>query len=436
MAGRLRSHRSDNIWPGFVDALATLLLVIMFLLVVFVLAHVFLSQALSGRDEALERLNNQISELANLLALERDTSTELRTNVSQLSASLQQSTKSRDALGLEMETLRAQLADANQALAERDEKIASTDSDRDALAARIARLEAALAQSSNEAAALRSQARDLRDDLAAAEVSTAEKLAALQAAMVARLAALEADAAEKLRAADEKLQAANKKSEDDVKQLDEERKVSATALGQVALLNQQLAALRLQIARVNQALEASEVEDRKQKATILDLGKRLNVALAKKVEELAQFRSEFFGRLKRALGDRRDVQIVGDRFVFQSEVLFTSGSADLGLPGKAQLAKLATTILDIARKIPTELPWVLRVDGHTDRFPIATARFPSNWALSTGRALSVVNFLIEQGVPPNRLAAAGFGEFQPLDKRDDEIAHRRNRRIEIKLTQR
>jgi len=443
MAGRLRSHRSDNIWPGFVDALATLLLVIMFLLVVFVLAHVFLSQALSGRDEALERLNNQISELANLLALEQDTSTELRTNVSQLSASLQQSTKSRDALGLEMETLRAQLADANQALAERDDKIASTGSDRDALAARIARLEAALAQSSNEAAALRAQARDLQDELVAAEVSTAEKLAALQAAMVARLAAQEADAAEKLRAAeerrlatDEKLKAASKKSADDVKQLDEERKVSTAALGQVALLNQQLAALRLQMARVNQALEASEAQDRKQKATILDLGKRLNVALAKKVEELAQFRSEFFGRLKKALGSRRDVQVVGDRFVFQSEVLFTSGSAELGLPGKDQLAKLAATILDIARKIPSELPWVLRVDGHTDRFPIATARFPSNWALSTGRALSVVNFLIEQGVPPNRLAAAGFGEFQPLDKRDDEIAHRRNRRIEIKLTQR
>jgi chemotaxis protein MotB len=450
MAGRLRSHRSDNIWPGFVDALATLLLVIMFLLVVFVLAHVFLSQALSGRDEALERLNNQISELANLLALERDTSTELRTNVSQLSASLQQSTKSRDALGLEMETLRAQLADANQALAERDSKIASTGSDRDALAARIARLEAALAQSSDEAAALRARARDLQDDLAAAEVSTAEKLAALQAAMVARLAAQEADAAEKLRAADEKLRdagvkldeadrklaAADKKSSEDVKQLDEERKVSAAALGQVALLNQQLAALRLQISRINQALEISEALDKKQKATILDLGKRLNVALAKKVEELAQFRSEFFGRLKKALGDRRDVQVVGDRFVFQSEVLFTSGSAELGLPGKDQLGKLAATVLEIARKIPGELPWVLRVDGHTDRIPIATARFPSNWALSTSRALSVVNFLIEQGVPPERLAAAGFGEFQPLDARNDEIAYRRNRRIEIKLTQR
>lgn len=429
MAGRLRSHRSDNIWPGFVDALATLLLVIMFLLVVFVLAHVFLSQALSGRDEALERLNNQISELANLLALERDTSTELRTNVTQLSASLQQSTKARDALGQELETLRASLADTKQTLATREAELAASGTDKDTMVARIARLEAALAQSSNEAAALRAKARDLQDDIATTEANAEEKLRALQAAMLARLAAQEADAAEKLSASEQRSSEAQKEAT-------VERNISEAALGQVALLNQQLAALRLQLARINQALEASEALDRQQKTVIVDLGKRLNVALAKKVEELAEFRSEFFGRLKQALGNRRDVQVVGDRFVFQSEVLFSSGSADLGPAGKVQLGKLAATVLDIARKIPTELPWVLRIDGHTDKIPIATSRFPSNWALSTGRALSVVNFLIQEGVPPARLAAAGFGEFQPLDPRDDEIAYRRNRRIEIKLTQR
>ena len=429
MAGRLRSHRSDNIWPGFVDALATLLLVIMFLLVVFVLAHVFLSQALSGRDEALERLNNQISELANLLALERDTSTELRTNVTQLSASLQQSTKARDALGQELETLRASLADTKQTLATREAELAASGTDKDTMVARIARLEAALAQSSNEAAALRAKARDLQDDIATTEANAEEKLRALQAAMLARLAAQEADAAEKLSASEQRSSEAQKEAT-------VERNISEAALGQVALLNQQLAALRLQLARINQALEASEALDRQQKTVIVDLGKRLNIALAKKVEELAEFRSEFFGRLKQALGNRRDVQVVGDRFVFQSEVLFSSGSADLGPAGKVQLGKLAATVLDIARKIPTELPWVLRIDGHTDKIPIATSRFPSNWALSTGRALSVVNFLIQEGVPPARLAAAGFGEFQPLDPRDDEIAYRRNRRIEIKLTQR
>ncbi len=428
MASRLRSQRSDNIWPGFVDALATLLLVIIFLLVVFVLAHVFLSQAISGRDEALIRLNNQISELANLLALERDTNTELRDNVTQLSASLQESTKARDALGLEIEALKASLSDAELALADREETISSSSEDKDALATRVARLESALSKSLNEAAAFRARARELRDRLAALEASSAEKLKESEV----NLSAAEED----LTLTQEKLAAAESDREKISTLLESEREISERALAQVALLNQQIAALRSQLSRIEAALEASEALDREQKAVIADLGKRLNIALAKKVEELAKYRSEFFGRLKEALGSRRDVQVVGDRFVFQSEVLFTSGSAELGGAGQTQLAKLAATILDVARKIPKELPWVLRVDGHTDRVPIATARYPSNWSLSTARALSVVNFLIEQGVPPNRLAATGFGEFQPLDDRDDEIAHRRNRRIEIKLTQR
>ncbi len=428
MASRLRSQRSDNIWPGFVDALATLLLVIIFLLVVFVLAHVFLSQAISGRDEALERLNSQISELANLLALERDTNTELRDNVTQLSASLQESTKARDALGLEIEGLKASLSEAQLALADREETLSSSSEDKDALANRVARLELALSKSLNEAAAFRARARELRDRLAALEASSAEKLKETEA----NLSAAEED----LTMTQEKLASSEADRETTAKALAAEREISERALAQVSLLNQQLSALRAQLSRLEAALEASEALDREQKAVIADLGKRLNIALAKKVEELAKYRSEFFGRLKEALGTRRDVQVVGDRFVFQSEVLFTSGSAELGGAGQSQLAKLAATILDVARKIPKELPWVLRVDGHTDRVPIATARYPSNWSLSTARALSVVNFLIDQGVPPTRLAATGFGEFQPLDARDDEIAYRRNRRIEIKLTQR
>ena len=169
---------------------------------------------------------------------------------------------------------------------------------------------------------------------------------------------------------------------------------------------------------------------------IADLGKRLNVALARKVEELSRYRSEFFGRLREILGDRRDIRVVGDRFVFQSEVLFDSGSDQIGLGGQDQLAQLAAALLEIASSIPPELHWVLRVDGHTDVVPISTGRFPSNWELSTARAVSVVKFLIGQGVPPERLAATGFGEFQPLDSRADEIGHRRNRRIELKLTER
>jgi chemotaxis protein MotB len=428
MAARLRAHRSDNIWPGFVDALATLLLVIMFLLVMFVLAQVFLSQALSGRDEALERLNNQISELANLLALEQQTSDELRGNVTQLSASLQESTKDRDALNLEIEALKASLVETQALLSSSESQAADNNESREDMLKRISRLESALASSSNETAALRARTRELQDRLSALQAATDEKLQAAQSQL--------GETQSSLATAQSRLKETEDKSEKTEAQLRAERKVSEAALAQVALLNQQIAAMRRQLARISKALEASEANDKEQKAVILDLGKRLNVALAKKVEELSRFRSEFFGRLREALGNRKDVRVVGDRFVFQSEVLFSSGSADLGGKGQDQLAKLAKTILEIADKIPTKLPWILRVDGHTDRNPIATARFPSNWALSTHRALSVVNQLIKQGVPANRLAAAGFGEFQPLDTNNDEIAYRRNRRIEIKLTQR
>ena len=215
-----------------------------------------------------------------------------------------------------------------------------------------------------------------------------------------------------------------------------ERELSNTAQAQVALLNQNVKALREQIARLADALGASEKKAKEQKVQIANLGQKLNAALAGKVTELTRYRSEFFGRLRSLLGRQRGIQVVGDRFVFQSEVLFQTGSADLGEAGRAQLGGLAETLLDIAKKIPPDLKWILRVDGHTDKVPISTGRFPSNWELSTARAISVVKFLIGQGIPPTNMAATGFGEHQPLDQRDDEIAHRRNRRIELKLTQR
>ena len=162
----------------------------------------------------------------------------------------------------------------------------------------------------------------------------------------------------------------------------------------------------------------------------------MNEALADKVEELSQFRSDFFGKLRGVLGSRSDVQVVGDRFVFQSEVLFASGEAEIGAGGRQQLATLATTLIDIARTIPADLPWVLQVDGHTDKRPISTGRFPSNWELSTARAISVARFLIDQGIPAERVAARGFAEFQPVDTADTEQAYRTNRRIEIKITTR
>ena len=431
LSGRGRIRRNDNIWPGFVDALTTLLLVIIFVLAVFMITHFFLSQALSGRDQALERLNRQLAEIAELLALERRTNEDLRLDVAQLSASLQETTRERDRLALDLEEAESRLASAAETTAADRETIeaqlgeierlkrdiAALTSVRDDLERRVGELAKALEDSESLAAQLRDESKALETRLADERERTL-------------LAQRELEDRE-LRLAE--LQRLYNESGDS---LSREKELSSEARAQVALLNQQLDAVRRQLARLNAALEAAEAKDREQKAVIADLGKRLNVALARKVEELSRYRSEFFGRLREVLGDRPDIRVVGDRFVFQSEVLFGSGSAEIGDNGQRQLARLAATLLEIAESIPPEISWVLRVDGHTDVLPISTSRFPSNWELSTARAVSVVKFLVERGVPPGRLAAAGFGEFQPLDPRADEIGHRRNRRIELKLTER
>jgi len=220
------------------------------------------------------------------------------------------------------------------------------------------------------------------------------------------------------------------------KELAEEKAVSNEALAKVDLLNQQLLSLRRQIAALNEALQAAEAKDRDQQARISDLGARLNVVLARQVQELQRYRSDFFGRLRELLKERRDIRVVGDRFVFQAEVLFPSGQAQLTPEGLAAIDALATAIVDLERQIPPEIDWVLQVDGHTDIRRIASREFPSNWELSAARAISVVKYLISRGVPPKRLVAAGYGEFQPLEDGTSEDVLQRNRRIELKLTNR
>ncbi len=492
--GRGGARRSINIWPGFVDGLATLLLVVIFVLMVFMVAQFFLSVALTGKDEALTRLETEINELAELLALERSANTELRLNVQQLSAELQSSLASRESLASQLATVteeRESLANQLAALADERDRLASLLSDEQAERNRLAallseeqaereRLSGTIASRDEELEALRSELRQSRQALTAREAELDEERAKLNAALARlqieqekleqALAAIAAGKAEledaytSIEADKEKIEAQlaelailkslrdelveklmNSESardalegdlEEERRALADQRRLSEEAQIQITLLNRQLAALRAQLAEVAQALEISEAKNEEQEVQIADLGKRLNVALASKVQELARYRSEFFGRLREILGSRQDIRIVGDRFVFQSEVLFASGSATIGEEGREQLAQLARTLREIAATIPSELEWVLRVDGHTDRAPIATAAFPSNWELSTARAVSVVKFLIAQGIPPDRLAATGFGEFQPLDPGGDEIAYRRNRRIEFKLTER
>ena len=215
-----------------------------------------------------------------------------------------------------------------------------------------------------------------------------------------------------------------------------ERDLSKSARAQVALLNQQMSALRAQLSKIAAALDTSEKQAKIKQTRIINLGKRLNAALAGKVQELSRYRSEFFGRLRDLLGKQPGVQIVGDRFVFQSEVLFAKGSADIGTAGRNQMVALASTLTQISKRIPADLDWVLRVDGHTDSDAIKTTQYPSNWELSSARAIAVVRDLIDAGLPANRLVAAGFGEFQPLKRGSTEIIKSLNRRIELKLTQR
>jgi chemotaxis protein MotB len=437
---RTRSNTggSANIWPGFVDALATLLLVIIFLLVVFVLAQVLLSQAISGKDEALDRLTRQINELAQMLDLERQANADLRLNIAQLSASLQESAAARDELSEKLASANARadaaeglLASARASLGDSAEKakgylleIESLKRDiealrqvREDLENQVGELSSKLSARDREIGSLRDRSKELTASLADARERTLlaqkeiEKREIRLSEVYDLYAALEEES-------------------------EKERKLSAQQKSQISLLNQQIIALRQELARLNTALEAAEAKEVESQATIKDLGARLNRALASKVQELSRYRSEFFGRLREVLGDRPGIQIVGDRFVFQSEVLFGSGSAELGLAGKEQMSHLAASLIRISREIPSDLNWVLRVDGHTDHVPIKTSQFPSNWELSSARAISVVKFLIANGVSAQRLVAAGFGEFQPLDDRRDEIGRRRNRRIELKLTQR
>ncbi|MGQ9368989.1 peptidoglycan -binding protein [Azospirillum sp. ST 5-10] len=442
---RRNGYREVNAWPGWVDALSSLIMVVMFLLMVFVVTQFYLANVITGRDEQLHRLNAKVAELNDLLRLERDANADLRLNITQLSDELQASIAAREDMSTQMLQLQDDRDRLERAAAELERTVRA---DRETIEMKLREV----ASLEDDLRALREARQKLEGELAEMGTSlrlTEEERAQLLAELGSvrdRAQALEstlADANEKTMLAQREIQQRDIRIEelltalDTAKaSLDEETALTEQSQQQVAALNRQMAALREELARLNAALEASEQKAEEQQVQIADLGNRLNQALASKVQELARYRSEFFGRVREALGNRPDVRIVGDRFVFQSELLFPSGSATLQETGKERLAELAETLIEIGRQIPPEINWVLRVDGHTDARPIATFQFPSNWELSAARAISVVKFLTEQGIPADRLVAAGFGEYQPLDASGTEEAMARNRRIEIKLDQR
>ncbi len=340
LARMRRGENAMNYWPGFVDALSTLILGIIFLLTVFVVVQFYLQQEVANKDSALSRLNTQVAQLSQLLSMEKSSKADLEGQLVQLRASL-----------------------------------ANAQSERDRLKAAAESAQAATT---------------------AAEGKTTELTGQLQS----------------------------------------EKKISAGALAQVELLNQQLAALRNQLAALERSLQTAQTKDKEAQNRITDLGRQLNLALAEHVNELQRYRSDFFGKLRDILGDRPDIRVVGDRFVFQSELFFDSGRSDLKPQGRVELDDLAKVLLQLESEIPPDLPWILRVDGHTDIRPVTGTSFKSNWDLSAARAIAVVQYLITKGVSAQRLAAAGFGEFQPIDPGVGEEAYRRNRRIEFKLTER
>ncbi len=340
LARARRGGGEMNYWPGFVDALSTLILGIVFMLTVFVVVQFYLSQEVTGKDTALARLTAQIAQLTDLLSLEKTGKTNLEEMLAQLRASL-----------------------------------AGAEGERD-------------------------RYRGLAESQGAGAATAQGQIGSLNS------------------------------------QLETQRQVTARALAQVEILNQQISALRRQLASLEEALDVTEKRDKESQARLADLGQRLNVALAQRVQELTRYRSEFFGRLRTILGTRPDIRVVGDRFVFQSEVFFDPGQAVLKDEGHVQLDKIASALAELDKQIPADIAWVMRVDGHTDVRPITNAQFPSNWELSASRAISVVQYLITKGVSPQRLVAAGFGEFQPLDTAPNDDAYRRNRRIELKLTER
>lgn len=384
------ARRPDSYtWPGFVDALATLLMVIIFVVLVFVLIQVNLAYRVSGQDATLNTMREQIASLGEMLNVERNQNADLSAELDRITSQLLIAEESRDDLSAQLVTVMATLQQREDALASAADALQDRNSE-------IARLNAE-------------------------QATTTSDLAATREELEARLAAL-------LAAQTELQQNAGR-----ITDLEAE---TAASRAEVVQMANAMTALRQRLESLQALLADKEAQAARDKIAIASLGKSLNNALANRVQELQRFRSEFFGRLSEVLEGREDVQIVGDRFVFQSEVLFAQGQAAIGPEGQTQLAELAVVLNQIAADIPADIDWVLQVEGHTDDIPVRAGRFTDNWDLSTERALSVVRFLAERGLDANRLAAAGYGEFQPLDPSGNETARRRNRRIEIKLTQR
>ena len=419
-----RSIRSINVWPGYVDALSALLMVVIFVVLVFTIAQFLLSEILSGKESELVTLHQRVSELVRLLGLEEQRGQSLRAEMNDLSGMLSNLTEEKDALSSRLNKMTIQSrADREEiekqlfVMASLQEDIHALQQLRRELEQRVGALSASLVEKSAQIGAFRDRTKALEARLADESERTLLAQREVEQSEV-RIQALAALVGEQKAA------------------LKDERQLSADARAQIALLNRQIGSMKQQLDEIGRALKVAESEKAAQTVELTELGKRLNILLARRVNKLEKYQSEFFGRLRDILGDSPYIRIEGDRFVLQSELLFASGSAELGEQGKAHLVKVAGILRPISKKFPKDIDWILRIDGHTDRIPIRNERFASNWELSTARAVSVVRFLADQEISEKRMTAAGFSKFHPIDPSNTVEAYRKNRRIEIKLTSR
>jgi len=487
---RRANNNSANYWPGFVDAMATILLVIIFLLTVFILSQFFLSTEISSKDEALIDLQSQLQELSLLLSLEQNENENLTAKIELLESDL-------DELFSQNEQLSSSLALSNDEIVilqdeinnlnldyqsqiiilqdNIDRQIALFDLERDQSAERNQQIIKLISENKQISSLLKMREleinnknlkiQNIEDNILNLstlnknlEESVGEKekiiidlrenlnkndtLLTDYESSISSMNIASTDLENEINEKDQIIIDLRRKDNANLNKINRLQsglistgKKSKEASLEIELLNIQISELKKQISAIQALLDASEQKDIEQQARIADLGKRLNLALAQRVKELSEYRSEFFGKLREIIGTRDDIKIIGDRFVFQSEVLFGSGEATIGIDGQRQLAKLSVAIQDLIEEIPEEINWILRIDGHTDIIPIRNSKYQSNWDLSAARAISVVDFLMKTGIPPNRLAATGRGEYMPLDPNENEDAYRKNRRIEIKLTE-
>ena len=372
---KIRRRHVDYTWPGFVDALSSLLMVIIFVLMIFVLSQFFLSQKMNGQDEALVKLKTNLIELSELLSIERNVTIELTSSLTifENKINIIQSK-------LEQEKIKN---DNNKEKLQENEKTIRLSK------FKISELEEILNKKIEEVLNSKNTILSLENNLQKRKSEVEMKTDTLKA---------------------------NK---------EEINKLTAASIQ-----------LRNKLSQIQTLLTAYKAKDKKDNVKTLNIGKDLNSALARRVEELQKFKSEFFGRVKELIKDRPEIRIVGDRFVFQSEVLFSIGSVEIGPKGQLEMINLASTLVEIEKSLPTDIDWILQIEGHTDNLPVKEGQtYKDNWELSTKRALSVLRFLIKQGINPSRLSASGYGSFQPIDINNNANARKKNRRIEMTITQ-